>query len=117
MLEDFHEDIACRALWCGVIKDATEAAQRGDVHAQMWFDSDVWIQISRLMFPEHQRNAIRAEALKNVGVLVEPAHVDHEQRAETKRVRERQRYRQRTGFYDRRGLPTQESAPCPVSFA
>jgi hypothetical protein len=37
---------------------------------------------------------------------------------EAKKVRERERYRTRTGFYDRRGLPTsQESAPCPVSFA
>lgn len=140
-LEDTSDPIV--NFWTAVTVDAFRAAQEGCPQAQGWFspDCEQWVMLQTLLKPETARY-IEREALKghqaaqapetrirtDQPIPPKPAKpikrtkrpdyaVTLEVRAEEKRIRERERYRTRTGFYDRRGLPTQESAPCPASFA
>ena len=62
-LTDFHDTEAAKRLWCNVIESAVLASRRGDFSARQWFKSDVWIQVSRLMFDQHTREAIERRAL------------------------------------------------------
>jgi hypothetical protein len=91
------EQLAFRKFWCCLIKEACEAALKGDATAIEFFKSEMWEFVSASLFTKPVRNAITERMLRIVSV--EDAQVT-ERRVYTSEQMEARRKQQRE--YQRR---------------
>jgi hypothetical protein len=99
-------------LWRQVIESAVRDAVAGSVRARLFFSSESWRLVSKELLCPASITRIEALVFAAPVRTIEPANTrakqTPEERKQLSRIRAREAYRKKVGFYDRANSPLQE---------